>query len=78
MDERKVIINFLLEAGFVKHGTDQFKKDGTGTIFIRQYNVEKVMFQIMELGRKHGAKQIREALMIQHEFFETVVFNPQS
>lgn len=78
MDEQKVITNFLLEAGFAKYGRDQFKKDGVGTIFIRQWNVTKVMFQIMELGEKHRAKKIRDAFMIQDELFEHVVFNPQS
>jgi hypothetical protein len=31
----------------------------------------------MELGGKHQAKNIREALMIKAELFDTVVFNPQ-
>jgi len=78
MDKRKVIMNFLLEAGFVQYGTDQFKRDGTGTIFIREWDVTKVMWQIMELGEKHRAKKIRDVLMVQDELFEHVIFNPQS
>jgi hypothetical protein len=78
MDKRKVIMNFLLEAGFVQYGTDQFKRDGTGTIFIREWEVTKVMWQIMELGEKHKAKKIRDILMVQDELFEHVIFNPQS
>lgn len=75
--EKEIIVQFLKKAGFEEKGKDQYYKFEIGIIFIRKWDPEIVMFQIMELGRKHGAKQIREALMIHDELFETVVFNPK-
>jgi len=77
MEEKDVIIEFLNKAGFKEVGRNQFTKEGIGTIFIRQWDVLKVFLQIMELGGKHQAKNIREALMIKAELFDTIIFNPQ-
>ncbi len=75
--EKEIIIQFLKKAGFEEKGKDQYYKHEIGIIFVKKWDVEIFMFQIMELGRMHGAKQIRESLMIQDELFETVVFNPK-
>ena len=75
--DKEIIVQFLKKSGFEEKGKDQYYKHEIGIIFIKKWDAEIVMFQIMELGRKHGAKQIREALMINDELFETVVFNPQ-
>lgn len=77
MEAKELIIEFLTKAGFKEAGRDQYHREDIGVIFIRQYDVQKVMFQIMELGRKHQAKDIRDALMIKAELFHTVVFQPQ-
>ncbi len=76
--KKHLIIEFLTEAGFKEKGKDQFHKPLIGTIFIVEWDVQKVMHQIMTLGAKHQANRIREALMIKDELFETVVFNPQA
>ncbi len=75
MNERKLIINFLTESGFRELGRDQYTKEGVGNIFIRQWNVQKVFFQIMELGEKHHANKLRELLMIK-DATEVYIFNP--
>jgi GTPase involved in cell partitioning and DNA repair len=76
--EKQIIIDFLEKSGFKENGRNAYKREGTGTIFIREWNATKVMVQIMELGEKHRAKKIRDAFMIEDELFEHVVFNPQS
>lgn len=72
----QIIRDFLNASGFSEKGKDQFYREGTGTIFIRQYDVTKVMFHIMELGRKHHAKEIRDILYFK-DAVEVCVFNPQ-
>lgn len=75
MDEQKVIINFLTEAGFTERGQNQYTKKDVGTIFIRQWNVTVVFNQILELGEKHHAKKMRDLLKIQ-DAVEVYIFNP--
>ena len=76
MEEKEIIIEFLQKSGFKESGKDQFFREGTGRIFIIQYNVTKVMFQIMELGEKHHAKKVRDVLMLK-DACEICIFNPQ-
>lgn len=78
MEEEKLIKDFLLAAGFKECGKSAYKKEGIGYICITRFDVEMVMFQIMELGRKHQAKEIRDSLMIQDELLDKVQFNPQA
>jgi len=74
--EKRIIIDFLEKSGFEKKGVDTYKRKETGTIFIREWNATKVMWQIMELGEKHHANKLRDLLKISEQV-ETYVFNPQ-
>lgn len=76
MKDEQLIIDFLKKSGFQMRGVRQFTKKGTGTIHIKKWCAETVLYQIMELGGKHQAKQIRDALMIKSELVDTVEFNP--
>lgn len=76
MENEKIIKDFLIASGFSEKGKNQFHRKDTGIIFIRQYDVTKVMFQIMELGEKHHAEKLRGLLYLK-ENIEVGVFNPQ-
>jgi hypothetical protein len=74
--EKQIIIDFLEKSGFKEKGRDTYKREGTGTIFIREWSAIKVMWQIMELGEKHHANKLRDLLKISDQV-ETYIFNPQ-
>lgn len=76
MDEQVVITEMLTQAGFQESGKSQFSKKDVGTIFIRDWNCEKVFNQIMELGAKHQASKLRELLKIS-DAVETYIFAPK-
>lgn len=76
LNEKDIIIKFLEASGFKENGTLAYTRESTGTIFIREWSVLKVMWQIMELGEKHHAKKVRDVIMM-NDAVETCIFNPQ-
>lgn len=76
MEEKDIIIEFLNKSGFKEKGKNQYFKEGIGLIFVREYKIEIVFKQILGLGRKHQAHDIRNALRI-NDCVETFSFNPQ-
>jgi len=77
MGNQEIIVRgFLNSAGFVEKGINQFHKNEVGIIFIREYDSQKVLFQILELGEKHHANRLRNLLFFKDQV-ETYEFNPQ-
>lgn len=76
MEEKDIIIEFLTKSGFKENGRNAYLNEKIGTIFIRQWSIQVVFFQIFELGEKHHAKKVRDILKI-NEATECYIFNPQ-
>jgi len=76
MEDKDIIIEFLEKSGFKENGRNAYLNEKIGTIFIRQWNIQVVFFQIFELGEKHHAKKVRDVLMLK-DAVETYIFNPQ-
>jgi len=76
MEQKDIIIEFLTQSGFKENGRNAYLNDKLGTIFIRQWNIQTVFFQIMELGEKHHAKKVRDVLHLK-DAVELYIFNPQ-
>lgn len=74
-NEKDLIIHFLTESGFKENGRNAYVNENIGTIFIRQWNIKTIFFQIMELGEKHHAKKVLDVLMLK-DAVETYIFNP--
>jgi len=75
LNEKDVIIQFLIKSGFKEKGTNQYYNEKLGYIFLRTFYIQDVFMQIMELGKKHHANELRNLLKISDQV-ECYIFNP--